>query len=332
MAMRGKWILFAGVAVFVGAGLGAWSLWNRTRPRPAEKKAAAQELPAGSEIQLTGKITAPNVVYVAAPVDGILEQVAVQPGEEVFEGQILAYLQNDALLQNERESQIELDRATGRLNALESALIAARLEESRLAAELSRARSEQQRTERIYQRQQLLYKEGATARRTFETATREFEEAKGAAETLEEMVRQMAGRLDGMAKEIEAAKKAVQEKQDEHDSAKGDLAAATILSPADGLVVAVNKSPGEQVEKGFEKLIEIALEWTNLEIAADVAPPIAKRLQPGYPALVRTPELVGEGIPAAIKTVEEGRIVVQFSSPSPLLKPGVNAIVVLKLP
>jgi HlyD family secretion protein len=330
--MRGKWILIGGSAIFIGAGFGAWSVWLKTSPRPAEKKAPAVELPAGAEIQIPGRITARNVLPIPAPVDGVLDQVVVQPGDEVFEGQILAYVQNDALMQNERETQIELDRATGRLNALEGALIAARLEESRLSAELARAKSEHQRTERIYKRQQLLYQEGATARRAFDAASSEYEEAKGSAETLEEMLRQMTARLDAMAKEIESGKKAVQEKDDAHEAAKSDLAAATVLSPADGLVVAVNRSPGQQVEKGFAKLIEIALEWTNLEIAADASPLITQRLRPGQPALVRTPELTGEGIPATVRTVEEGRVVVEFSSPSALLKPGVNALVVLRLP
>jgi multidrug resistance efflux pump len=302
-------------------------------PKPAAKTAAVStELAAGSEVQLAGRVAARNVVAVPAPVDGVLEQVAVQPGDEVFEGQILGYIQNDVLTQNERETQIELDRATSRLNALESALIAARLEESRLAAELSRARSEHQRTERVFQRQQLLFREGATARKSYESASKEFEDAKASAETLDEMLRQMSGRLDGMAKEIEAAKKSLQEKEEEHDAAKTELGAASILSPIDGLLVAVNKSVGEQVEKGFANLFEIALEWSSLQIALDADPRITKRLQPGYPALVRTAELVGEGIPGAVKTVEEGRIVVEFISPSELLKPGVNAIVVLKLP
>ena len=145
--MRGKWILLAGVVVFVSAGIGAWTMWRKQSAPPPKNAVAAEPTP-GTEIRLNGTIHAVYLIQIPAPIDGTTEEFAVKPGDEVFEGQILGRIASETLHENEREAALEEERAVARVNQLESELITARLEESRLGADLSRARGDVQRLER----------------------------------------------------------------------------------------------------------------------------------------------------------------------------------------
>jgi multidrug resistance efflux pump len=330
--MRGKWILFAGIVVFLAAGAGAVVWYKRQAPAPRPKAAAVQELPKGAEIVLTGKIQAANVVRVAAPLDGVAEEFPVKPGDEVYEGQILGRITNDALVSNEKDTAIELDRAQAKVTALESDLIAVRLEDSRLAADAARARAEMQRAERAYRRQEQLNAEGATPKNTFRKAEEDYLAVKSESDSLSALSKGISERIQQTMRDIETAKKALTEKEDAHEAAKGELTAANILSPTDGLILTIRKSAGDQVDRSMKDLIEIATELSQLEFVIEADDPrLFKRLAAGQPALIQIAEIPGDGIPATVKSVDESTIVLEFASPSPLLRPGMTAVAKLKL-
>src|SRR5262245_4285073 len=141
--MRGKWVLLCVSAILVAIAAGALSVLRR--PAVEAKKAAPAPppaLPPGAEISLAGKIEADHVIPVPAPIDGIIEEYLVDVGEEVYEGQLLARLRNQALEGASELAKIELDRAETRVNNLDSSLISARLEASRARAESSRSKGE----------------------------------------------------------------------------------------------------------------------------------------------------------------------------------------------
>lgn len=329
--MRGKWLLIGGILFFLAAGTGALYWWmKQLAPAPvAQPKAPA--LPPGAEMRLEGKIQAVNMLQISAPIDGIAEEFAVKPGDEVYEGQILGRIANESLLDNERESALESDRALARLNAMESELIAARLEDSRAAADAARIRSELQRAERTYQRQSQLVKEGAIPRNVYQKAEQEYLTLKGEAETLVSLAESARQRIQRVGSEVEMAKKAMVEKEQAHEAAKAELTAANVVSPLDGLVVAIHRNAGETVSKIAGSLIDIASDLSQLELIVEANPAIVSRLAAGDPAMVQMTELPGDGVSATIKTVEGGRIVVEFSSPSPLIRPGMTAVARLKL-
>lgn len=330
--MRGKWLLIGGIVLLAAAGSGAFVVWKKqTAPKPAPKQEAAKELPPGAEISLQGHLRAHNIVVLKAPIDGILEEVPVSPGDEVFEGQILGRVANQTLEQNEREASLELERAQARLNAMESALIAARLEQNRAEADASRARSEEMRTERIQKRQQLLWNEGATPRKAYESAENEYLAARKESATLTALSRQIAERVEQAGKDIEAAKKTLDEEQQQYSTAKDELAASDMHSPVDGLLVSVKKKAGDEVKKEADVIFEIGVDLVALEAVIDAEENVLKRIQPGSQALVMIAELPGDGLPGKVSKVENGQIFVEFASPSPLIRPGMNVAVRLKL-
>lgn len=321
------------VAVLLVAA-GGFAYWRARRPPPppAPPPAAAAELPAGAEVTLGGTLRALHVVSVAAPLDGILEEIPVAPGDEVFEGQLLGRVTNGVLEQNERNAAQELERAQTRLNALESALLAARLEESRVAADAARARSEFQKHEREYERQRLLLREGATARNVHDASRKIFEASREESETLTALMRAIQERIQQSAREIEAARKTLAEEEQALELARQELAAEQVLSPVDGVVVAVRKSAGAEVKKAADTLFDIGVDLTALEVVLEPEPPVLKRLQAGMPAVVLMDELPGEGLPAKLRAIEDGKAYVEFASPSPLIRPGMAASARLKLP
>jgi multidrug efflux pump subunit AcrA (membrane-fusion protein) len=327
--MRGKWILFTGLVVFLSAGFGAWTLLRR-QTAPPPKPAQPVEAPPGAEIRLSGPVRAVNVVQIPAPIDGVLEEFAVKPGDEVFEGQILGRISSDVLKENEREKMLEEERAAAKVSQLESELIATRLEESRLSADLSRARAEAQKLERAFARQQLLMKEGATPKNTFEKSRQDFAAARAENESLDGLARQAQERIARALREIEAAKKELAEKQSALETAKEELAAADITAPFDGFIIAIRKSAGEEVSKTMSDLIEISPDLSVLEVVLEADPKTIKRIKAGQPAFLNLPELSAP-LESPVKNVTDKSIVIEFASPTTAIRPGMNATVALRL-
>jgi multidrug efflux pump subunit AcrA (membrane-fusion protein) len=320
------------VAVCLGVGFGALTLWRReAQPPPKPQASQPTPLPSGSEVQISGKLEAQKVVGVAAPIAGTLEDSSIKPGDEVTEGQVILHLRNNTLEENEKEAAREQDNAVSRLNALESALIAARLESSRMEADLSRARSEYSRLEKIYQRQQLLNREGATARKTYEAAEKDFQEIQTETANLEAQVKGTQTRVDKIASDIEAARQSLADREREAETARQVLKAADIRSPVDGAILEIRKKPGEDVERGEVDLVRIAVDLLLLQVALEPDAAILARLTVGQPALIQAAEIPGDGIPATVREIKDGKAYVEFASPTPVLRPGMSVLVRLKV-
>lgn len=326
-------VLVSVLAVLAAAsGVGGYFLW-KAKPWAAPKQGAATEAPAlppGAVVKFQATLRARNVVAVDVPVDGVLEEFPVKPGDEVFEGQILGSIKNDVLVENEKEVALQLERLKTNLSTLESQLLATRLEESRQAADASRASSDRQRAERVYQRQLMLQREGATPRKTFEAAQAAYDEAKAEESSLDAVARSLRERMTQITRDVDAAKKLVSESEAAYDDAKAGLAAAQLLSPVDGLIIAIQKQAGEEVRAGMEGLIQVAVDLTMMEAVIDLDPKLVPRIVAGLPAEVYVAELTGS-LSGQVRLVEGGKAYVEFASPTPLVRPGMTATVTLQL-
>lgn len=325
-------LLAAAVFILLAAGGVGFYMWKSRNQPPKPKPASGQAapLPAGAMVKFQATLQARNTVPVDVPVDGVLEEFVVKPGDEVFEGQILGSIKNDVLVENEKEAALELERLKTRLSTLESQLLAVRLEESRQAADASRASSERQRAERNYQRQLMLHREGATPRKVFEAAQAAFEEARAEEESLGNLAKSLRDRMAQIAKDIDVAKKQVAEGEAAYDEAKAGLAAAQLLSPSDGVIISIAKQAGEEVKAGTEALIVVAVDLTMMEAVMDIGTDLMPRIPAGSPAEVYVAEITGS-LPAQVRLVENGKAYVEFASPTPLIRPGMTATVAIHL-
>lgn len=321
-------LLLAGIAA---AGV---YFWRDGRKPPAPPKSAVVEavLDPGAEVSFTGVIAARQVVAVPAPVEGLLESVEVETGAEVFEGQLLARIQNTGLESSRDAARLEKDNAETRVNNLESSLIAARLESSRAAAESMRLRGEYEKAEKNAVRQQMLLREGATPRLVHERAQRDWELVRKEYDSASETSRQAQKRVDELSRDLDAAKRALEEKSSELEAATADLAGGEVVSPTDGILIAARAQAGDNVDMTVVDLFQIAIEPGQLKIQIDPRPPVRKRLTNGLPALVQVLEISGDAINGEVIIDEDGQVWVEFDTGDPSIKPGLNAMVKIKLP
>jgi len=327
------WFLIAGTVVFAGIAAVAVSVWRResaAAPKPTPTPAVKPAFE-GDELTLPGKVRAQHVVSVPAPIEGTLDMVLVEVGQDVHEGQLLVRIKNQLLETAQAQAIEELERAQNRVTNFEGQIVAARLEAARAEAESARAQGEAARLERAYARQQLLHREGATPRLTFEKAQKEYQTAKEEADTARELARIASERVVRLQEDLDQAKKAVEEKTEDLERAKADLAAAEVHSPVDGILVAARGAAGAEVDQTTKDLFQIAVDLSMLEAVVEPDPAALERVKPGQPAIITAVELGNEPLEGRVKEVTDRQAVVEFVSPDPALKPGLTVQVKIKL-
>ncbi|MGE5569390.1 MAG: HlyD family secretion protein [Rhodospirillales bacterium] len=327
--MRGKLVLTGAVVVLVAAGAAALLLFRRAQEPPKPGGAKDTKTAAiGAEISLPGTIRAQSVVAVPAPAGGTLQELLVEIGERVFEGQLLGRIENTGLEVEHQQAAAEVASTQERVDQLQSEMINARLEASRARADANRAQLEFNRAERDFRRQELLFKEGATPRKVFESAQAEYESRKNDFDTLSRVAQLAEERLSGIVSRLDTMRKLLEERNAALEEAR-QAAATEIRSPADGLVIARPREVGEEVAAAAE-VLQIAVNLNALEAVVEPEPPVLARVRPGQEALIQTAELP-DAIPGKVKQIEGTRVIVEFTSPDPSLLPGATAQVRIKL-
>ena len=329
---RGRWLLVAVSLVLLGLICGAAALLRRegARKSAAVPKAAAAAL-AAVEVTLPVHIRAQQIVPVNAQVSGAIEGFMVGIGDEVFEGQVLARIANPDIEDSQSSAAAALKTAQQRVSRLESDIIAARLEASRARADAQRARTEMDRTGRIWQRQKMLWGEGATPRLVYEKSEKEAGSAAKEYEGLDALARHADARVDALMAELDSAKTIAADKSRELEDVQAQLKAAEVRSPVTGVVIARRGEPGTPVSPADAELFQVAVNTALLEAVLEADPSALKRLSPGVPAMLFFADIPGEGIPAAIADIKGDQVRIPFTSPTPLIKPGMTAQVRLTL-
>jgi len=329
--MRGKWALFGGIAILLAIAAGAISVWKRPAPAPVVQAPAAPAPTLPAELSLPGKVEAREVVGVQAPSDGTIAEYLVIVGEEVFEGQLIARISNPSLQGTQERAKEIADKAQERVNILESQMLAARLDASRGQAESARVQDDYTRTERAAKRQEMLHAQGATPRLTYEKAMREFAAAKEEYESSTARAKLAEGRVVSLTKEIESAKKTLEERNAELEEADGNLQATQMHAPVNGVILERKGEAGVEVKLGEDNVFRIGTDLGQLQAVVEPEPPAMAKMQVGMGALVFLAEMP-EPLSAEVSRIENGRVYVMFGSPDPSIKPGVTAQVRIKLP
>jgi HlyD family secretion protein len=325
--MRGKWLFVAGCIVLLAVAAGAWSVYRRTAGSKGSPQVAVPAKPAaspGQSVSLTGRVEARNSVAVAAPIDGIVDAVFADVGQEVAQGQLLARVKSAKLGAMLEDATGQADHAQSRLSDIEASIISARLESSRAAADLTRAKSEFDRADKAFQRQSMLMREGATPRLVFEKAQRDYETARQEFDNKSILSQQAESRSDELTKEREAAKRALEEKNLSLDQVKADVSSGDLMSPVAGVVVGRHGQPGEEVSPTTTDFFQIATDTGSLSVAVDPPPPLLSRIHTGQHASVHIAEYP-EDLPGSVREIRGPQAIVDFTSPSAAIRPGLTA-------
>ena len=329
--VRGKWLLTSGIVLFAAilSALLAVRGGLPLAPKPAVKAPVAPA--AGlAEISLAGQVQAKTVVNIPAPTEGIVERFLADVGEDVFEGELLATIKNVKLNTVERTAEADRARAQARLESLEGAIIAARLEGSRARADATRAKAELELAEKTYTRQQMLVKEGATPRLVFEKAETEYQKLKADTESFENLASTAEARVVSLGKEFEAARTIAQSKAQEADEAKADLGAGEVHSPVNGVVLARHGQAGEPVYRSVEDLFLIGTDLGNLAVVLSPDAKTLGKIHAGQPAWIQIAEAPG-ALSGVVREVKGAQVYVDFANPLPAIRPGLSAQVKIKV-
>jgi multidrug resistance efflux pump len=276
-------------------------------------------------------IQAAETVVVLIPIDGRISMYHVEVGDEVYEGQLLAEIRSEDAESAKQAVELELERAQSRVTNLEATLSAARLEASRAEADASRVRSEFERSAKVYERQKILIAEGATPRRVFEKAEQEYRALEDESASLSAVAKQAVERVSTTQRDLDAAKKLLDGRNEDLEEASGKLAAGQVVSPADGVVAARRGQEGDEVHPAMEDLLRIATDLSKLEVVAEADSAQAARIKAGQQAAVIVADLPGEVLGGVVKIVEGGKVTVEFGNPSAVVKPGLTAQVRIKV-
>jgi multidrug resistance efflux pump len=329
--MRGKWVLLSVAAVLAGVAVGALSLWHR-RPAPAlPVRAAGPAVLPANQVTLSGAIRPQHIVGVGAQVDGVIDAFAVDVGQDVYQGEVLARLGSQGLDSSREAAASAVDHAQEQVNRADTAVAGARLEQSRADAEAQSARFAMERAETAFSRQQLLFSQGATPRLVYEKAQSEYDSARTEFNVMDQAARAAAERVRSVLQEVASAQKILADENQRLQESQAAFEAADVRSPVDGLLVGRNGEVGKSAQEFGDNLFQIATDTYALEVAVEPQPAVLKRLRPGQPALVLVPDLGIPGITGDIKEIKGAQVVVEFNSTIPAIRPGMVADVRFKL-
>ena len=225
----------------------------RTTPQPVASKApeAAQLIPC--------RIVPRQTVWASTPATGQVEAVYVEPGQAVFDGQVLARIKTGGLTPGLAASE----EASARLMALENSkhLGISQQQAKRLQQEVTAARVALARAEPEFQKQHLLHEAGATPRLVFEKARENRDRAATQLAAAEEASRQADNLASRLADEQQRLESLIADKSRASVAAVSGMASAEIHAPAAGVILQNRVVPQDAVtDRNRAELFQIAIQ------------------------------------------------------------------------
>jgi multidrug resistance efflux pump len=320
--------LIAVVVVVTVAGALAFARW-RVAHKPKLAPVAAAPAPS-AEVTFVGRVQPGTIVNVAPPLEGVLDTYFVDPGQEIYQGQLLGRVRNPELDEAQKHAQSELDQAGLRVTKLTGEQLAARLESSRAAADQARAHSEVERLQKNYDRQKGLWEAGATPRLTWEKAQKDYIDAKADIDKQDAAAKAAAEHEASIDRDLEAANRAVADATTALEHARGGASAAEVHSPADGIVLARKELQGQRVDPSMTDLMQIATDLTSLQAVVTPDASMFARIHAGQAAVVRIPEVNPDPMNGTVREVRGAEVIVDFTSPVAITKLDLTAQVIIK--
>jgi multidrug resistance efflux pump len=132
-----------------------------------------------------------------------------------------------------------------------------------------------------------------------------------------------------MQRDLDAARKLLEGQRADLEAATTRVHAGQVISPATGVIAARRGEVGAPVNPSIEDLFVIATDLSRLNLVIEPDPAQLQRIQPGQSAYVVVAD-VPESLPGVVKDVDKGTVTVEFSNPSPAVRPGMTAQVRIK--
>jgi HlyD family secretion protein len=338
-----RWIvIFIAIAVIGG------TLWQIFKPDVSQPQAAVAQqkttprpisttnLATGTatrNIQLLGQVESRQQANVRSQIDGLVEEILVEPGDRVTQGMTIAILDN-------ADGEVALSQAKARLAQAQSNL--ARLEVgtrpeiiAQRRAVLSSARAREQEARDNLERTSDLVAQGAQSQRSLIEARSAVDDARG--NTLEAEASLQEAIAGPIREEIEAQRANVAAAEAAVNRAEIDLQRTQIQAIAEGIVQQRHVSAGDYVESADEIATLVASD--SLDVFLEVPEELTSSIKPGLAVTLNTralPQWQGRAtitgiVPTTDRASRRQRVRVRLDNPPPGLLSGMAVMGNLQL-
>jgi HlyD family secretion protein len=269
---------------FFFVAVSAWVLFRGPGVAPEPVAQAASTAPASRAVVAPGRVEpVSEEVAIGTELDGRLASVAVEEGQTVRRGQVIATLVNGDFAARVRLAESVIQERKAELERLRNGTRTQERRESDAFVTEARAVLEQTRTER--DRRRYLLERGAISRVELESAEREFNVAQARVEA----TRQRASLVNAPSREedIRRAEAEVASAEARVAEARALLGKTAIVSPIDGVVLRKHKRTGESVSTQMNGPIVVLGDTSRLRVRVDVDETDVARVRVGQKVTVR---------------------------------------------
>jgi multidrug resistance efflux pump len=148
-------------------------------------------------------------------------------------------------------------------------------------------------------------------------------------EAVEAETRQTVNRMDATETDLDAARRRVDQLNRSIEEVNSEIEAAQIVSPVDGIVTGMAARQGEVIHPEMDTLMQIATDLSRMQVILEPSPAQMAAMYPGQSVRVFVAELPGEALEGTITEMTIGRTIVEFLNPSPRVRPGLTAQVLV---
>lgn len=195
-----------------------------------------------SAIAASGTVEPVNVVQLSFKNAEILKGIHVKVGDHVTTGQLLAELETGNLQASVTQAQASLKSAQAKLESLQRGATAEELAKAQSDVDMSQASFDQAKEN--LDRYKSLYSAEAVSKSDLDTANLSFVNAEGKLNQAKATLKTL--QLGSLPEDIAAAEAQVENSRAQLQTAQSDLAGASMTSPTDGIVSAVNGAVGQR--------------------------------------------------------------------------------------
>ena len=256
-----------------------------------------------------GQAVCKRIITVKAEVPGVIEELLVDEGEKIKEGDLLVKL-------NDEKYKLQLKEAESRrLEKLSRFLIEG--EEYSLSGKGKKQKFNKEKIEKEYQKALSLYKQGLISEKEFEKAKRNYE--------------LMLIESGEKREEIRASVAGLTQAELEVKRAQMELEKTQIKAPFSGVITNIKVSPKEHVQAGQELFTLVDL--NSIYVEAKILESEIGKIKEGREVNIRFtgyPSKIFKGYVKAISPIVDPeektcKILIDVANPTGEIKPGMHA-------
>jgi HlyD family secretion protein len=346
-------LVLGALAVLGTAGWGSreyfWGQPNGERYRLA----AVEQGEISAYVSATGTLNPVIMVQVSTQVSGTIEKLFADYNSAVYDGQVIAQLdqasfqakvaQSDASLENARadlkNAQANVVNVAASIENARAEVANQRANVERVQVESADAKRDLERHRTLFARQLIARSELDAVQSAYDTAGAQRNAARAQLEAAEAKLRSAQAQLRSADAQVDKARAQVSQAQAALEQARVDLDRTIIRSPITGTVISRDVAIGQTVAASLQAptLFTIAQDLTQMQVDTNVSEADIGNVTAGQSATFTVDAFPNQTFQGSIREIRQAPIVVQnvvnyntviaVENPELKLRPGMTATV-----